>query len=263
MSIFKLAAGIVIFILGFLAVHTIKLFRMYLVLLESRIRFSRFVFAYCRTTLANLVIPFKLGEIYRMTVFSRITKSAGTGIAGVIVDRFFDTMALVLILLPLHILYPSKVSVVSVFLVVFIVLIVFVYATFPSAYRYLNRYIIINRGAGFSMTVLKWLEVLNSGYENIRQLVKGRYALLILMSFASWVLEGGLLYVVAKIIGEYYDASVFSDYITSIMSTTSSMLQSKYILFSIALMAICTLFSGIVYAVVKSGRKDKVSTGVR
>ena len=258
MIVFKLVVGIVLFILWFLVVHTIKMFRMYLVFLESRIRFSRFVFAYCRTTLANLIIPFKLGEIYRMAVFSRILKSAGMGIAGVIVDRFFDTMALVLILLPLHILYPSKVSVVSVFLVVFVVLIVFVYATFPSAYRYLNRYIIINRGAGFSMTVLKWLEVLNLGYEHIRQLVKGRYALLTLMSFASWVLEGGLLYIVAIVMGEHYDAGVFSDYITSIMSTASSELQTRYIILSVAVMALCTLISGIVYGAVRSVRADTV-----
>ncbi len=253
----RLAVGGLIFIIGFLVIHTIKLFRMYLVLLERRIPFHKFVFAYCRTTLVNLIIPFKLGEVYRMAVFSRILGNAGMGIAGVIVDRFFDTMALVIILLPLHILDSSRISVVSVFLVVFVVFVIFIYMTFPSAYRYLNRYIIVHRGAGFSMTVLKWLEVMNSGYEHIRQLIKGRYALLIIMSFGSWVIEGCLLYVVAFMTGEYYDAGVFSDYITSIMSSGGSELMSRYLTMSIVLMAVCTITSGIIYFM-RSRKTDRV-----
>ncbi|MCR5508376.1 MAG: flippase-like domain-containing protein [Lachnospiraceae bacterium] len=246
----KLIAGMAICILWFTIVHTVKLFRMYLILLEKRIRFGRFVFAYCRTTLANLIIPFKLGEIYRMIVFSRLAGGAGMGIGSVIVDRFFDTLALVLILIPLHILYPSGTSAVSVFLAVFVVAIIFVYITFPSAYRYLNRYIIIHRGAGFSMSVLKWLEVLNAGYEHIRQLVRGRYALLVIMSFAAWVLEGGLLYVFALFIGETCDLGVFSEYITSIMSAGRSALQFKYIAFSASVMAVFTAVTGVIWGVI-------------
>lgn len=246
MNVIKIVIGGLICILWFIVVHAAKLFRMYLVLLEQKINFKRFVFAYCRTTLANLIIPFKLGEIYRMIVFSRLTKNAGIGIASVIVDRFFDTLALVLILIPLHVLHPSRISGVSVFLAVFVAVTVFVYMIFPSAYKYLNKYIIMNRESRNSMAVLRWLEVLDSGYEYVRKLVRGRYALMTLLSFGAWVIEGGLLYAIAWIIGAGYDAGVFSDYITSIMSTASNELQTKYILFSIFVMALFTLISGIV-----------------
>ena len=173
-----LLAG-VLCLVWFLAIHTVKMFRMYLVLLESRIEFRRFIFAYCKTTLLNLVIPFKLGEIYRMAVFSRITKSAAVGIASVVVDRFFDTFALVLILIPLHVLDASGISAVSVFLVVFVIFVIFVYVIFPSVYGYLNKYIIINRTSVRSMAVLRWLEILNSAYEYVKRLITGRYALMI------------------------------------------------------------------------------------
>lgn len=240
-------------VLWFLVIHAVKLFRMYLVLVEKKITFIRFVFAYCRTTLLNLIIPFKLGEIYRMVVYSRITGNAGAGIAGVIVDRFFDTLALVLILLPLHVLYPDKISVVSVFLMVFVIVVIFAFAMFPSAYMYLNRYIIINRESRNSMTVLKWLEVLNKGYEYIRNLVYGRYALLTLMSFMAWVLEGGLLFFIARVWGISFNAGDFSDYITSILSTAHSDLQGKYTIFGIVIMIVLTLAS----AVAAFTRKDK------
>ena len=253
-SVVKFFTGGLICILWFAVIHAVKLFRMYLVLMEHKISFKRFVFAYCRTTLANLIIPFKIGEIYRMAVFSRITGKAGIGIAGVIADRFFDTMALVLILLPLHVLYPSGISAVSVFLAVFVAVTIFVYMIFPSAYMNLNRYIIMHRDSKNSMAVLKWLEVLNSGYEYIRRLVRGKYALMLLMSFGAWVLEGGLLFIIAWMFGISYDAGVFSDYITSILSTSHSELQMKYTIFCITVMAVCTIVSGILSALGGSGK---------
>lgn len=245
MNIFKLVAGGTICIIWFLIIHTVKMFRMYLVLLEHRVEFCKFVFAYLRTTLVNLIIPFKIGEIYRMIVYSRMTKNAGIGIAGTLVDRFFDTMALVLILIPLHVLYPDKISAVSVFLAVFVILTVFVYLIFMPAYSYLNKYIIINRDSKNSMTVLRFLEVIRSAYDYVKRLVSGRYALIILMSFAAWVLEGGLLFMIAWIVGVDFNAGVFSDYITSIMSTARNVLQEKYTLFSIVIISICSIASGV------------------
>ena len=246
MGIVWLIAGGILCVVWFLIIHAVKLFRMYLVLVENRIPFTGFVFAYCRTTLLNLVIPFKLGEIYRMFVYGRLTGKAGIGVASVIADRFFDTLALVLILIPLLILHPEKISAVSVFLIVFVTVIIFCFAMFKSAYRYLNRYIIINRESRNSMAVLKFLEILNNGYEYIKKLVYGRYALLTLMSFMAWVLEGGLLLFGAKLLGIAFDAGDFSDYITSILSTSHSELQGKYTVFSIILMCILTLISGMV-----------------
>ncbi len=245
MNTVKLVFIVSLCIIWFLLIHMIKMFRMYLVLLEHRVNFKKFIFAYLRTTLVNLIIPFKLGEVYRMFVYSRMTENAGTGIAGTLVDRFFDTMALVLILIPLHVLYPGKISSVSVFLGVFVIVIIFVYLMFLPAYSYLNKYIIVNRDSRNSMAVLRFLEVLKAAYDYIKRLVTGRYALIALMSFAAWVLEGGLLFVIARLAGVKYDAGVFSDYITSIMSTTHSVLQEKYTIFSIAVIAVCTIISGV------------------
>ena len=252
-----LLAG-VLCLVWFLAIHTVKMFRMYLVLLESRIEFRRFIFAYCRTTLLNLVIPFKLGEIYRMAVFSRITKSAAVGIASVVVDRFFDTFALVLILIPLHVLDASGISAVSVFLVVFVIFVIFVYVIFPSVYGYLNKYIIINRTSVRSMAVLRWLEILNSAYEYVKRLITVRYALMILMSFAAWVLEGGLLFVISRLFDIGFGVSDFSDYITSILSTAYSELQRRYTILSIVLMLILSVITGLMYLAASKRQRKAV-----
>ena len=55
-----------VFLVAFVLVHFAKMLRLYLVLMEHELSFGRFVILYMKTTLINLIIPFKLGEIYRI-----------------------------------------------------------------------------------------------------------------------------------------------------------------------------------------------------
>ena len=235
-------------LLLFFLIHLFKMMRMYLVLIDQKIGFLRFVFAYCRTTLVNLVIPFKLGEIYRIMVFFRLTGSLEIGLLSVIVDRFFDTLGLVLIMLPLQLLYPDTVSSVSVFFVVFLAVIVFIYCIFPPTYRYLNRYIIINRTSPRSMAVLRTLSALRVWYDYVKQLVSGRYAILLLFSLLAWTAEGGLIRILWKLLfGEGFEARVFCDYIASILySGKTTLIQQPYTEHCIVMMGAFTILSGIV-----------------
>ncbi|MBQ7563715.1 MAG: hypothetical protein IJT16_06970 [Lachnospiraceae bacterium] len=243
--------GVLPILLLYLLIHLFKMMRMYLVLIDQKIGFLRFVFAYCRTTLVNLAIPFKLGEVYRVAVFYRLSKSMEVGLLSVIVDRFFDTLGLVLIMLPLQLLYPDTVSSVSVFFVVFLAVIVFIYCIFPPTYRYLNRYIIINRGSPRSMAVLRSLSTLKVWYTYVKQLVSGRYAILLLMSLAAWAAEGGLIAILWRLLfGEGFEARVFCDYIASILNSAKAaktIIQKPYSDLCIALMLFFTILSGLLY----------------
>ncbi len=49
-----------LFLIGFFAVHALKMMRFYLVLLEQKLSVRDFVFLYIKTTFVNLLIPFKL-----------------------------------------------------------------------------------------------------------------------------------------------------------------------------------------------------------
>ena len=87
-------------LIAFCMVHAIKMMRMYLIIMDQKVSFDRYVPAYLRTTLVNLIVPYKLGEISRIGVFYRISGGFKTGFFSVLIDRFFDTLALVMILLP-------------------------------------------------------------------------------------------------------------------------------------------------------------------
>ena len=242
-----LLTGIIILVL-FLLIHAFKLMRMYLVLIDTRIEFKRFVFAYFRTTLVNLLIPFKLGEVYRVFVFYRLCGNFATGFLSVVVDRFFDTLALVFVMLPFQILYPDTLSFVSVMLAVFLAVIVFAYMIFPPTYRYLNKYIILNRVSPRSMAVLKLLNGLKVWYEYVKSLIAGRYALLLLMSFGAWFFEG-LLFRLLSVFYPYsaFDARGFCEYITSLLSSVPKTLEQRaYGRMCIILTLILTVISAVI-----------------
>lgn len=252
-SIFKIIILFLLCLAGFVFVHAVKMMRMYLIVMEQHIPFKRFVPAYLRTTLVNLIIPYKLGEVYRIGVFARITKSFNVGFFSVLVDRFFDTLALIVILLPLKLLSGKAVSGPVIMLTVFLLVVMFAYFMFPSAYGYLNHYIITSRTSGKSMAALKGLEVVHEWFLYVKKLVSGRYGLLFLFSMASWILELLVLTGLAYICGIDFSADMFGDYITSILSTQSTAINGVYTVYAIVIIAIATVIFTTMYL---TGKKE-------
>lgn len=241
---------IIALLLGFLLVHIIKLMRLYLILIDRKIPFERFVPAYLRTTFVNLIIPFKLGEIYRIGVFYKIAGDFKTGFFSVVVDRFFDTLAIIMILLPYQLMISRTITLPAILLSVFIVVIVIAYMIFPSSYRFLNGYIITSKNSSRSLAVLKGLEVVNEWYEYVRMLVIGRYGLIVLLSLAAWILEISVLAGVEKLCGLSFSVADFGAYIESIISGATYNKGALYSSASIIVIGIATIISLIVYIAV-------------
>ena len=240
---------------GFLCVHLIKMMRMYLIVMDRKISFDGFVPAYLRTTLVNLVVPYKLGEIYRIAVFYRISGGFKTGFFSVLTDRFFDTMALVLILLPYQLFISRTVTVPTIMLTVFLAVVLMAYVVFPPSYEFLNRYIITQRTSKRSMAALNVLECVNGWYEYVRDLVKGRYGILLLFSFAAWILEIAVLAGFSKICGRNFTVADFGAYIESIVSGGGYEPGKRYTLTGAVIMAALTVVFTVIYLIRR--RKEK------
>lgn len=240
-DLFRLPVILILFLL----VHAFKAMRLYLILIDEKIPFKRFLLLYSGTTLVNLVVPFKLGEFFRIFVFIRATGDKKIGFLSVLLDRFFDTVALVLILLPYELLRGDTVSSSTLLLAVFIVVLVFMYISFSSFYIYLNRYIIMNRSSRGAMGSLKFLEFLKSGKDYVTRLIHGRYPLLIICSFVAWLTECGILHLLS---GRYKlnESNDISSYIQSIISFDRTELMSRYVTYGIVMMTICTAVTFII-----------------
>lgn len=226
----------------FLAVHAAKMIRLYLVLMEHKIGFGRFLLLYCKTTFVNFIIPFKLGEIYRIFAIGKDTGVWQVGILSVLIDRFFDIAALLLVLLPLDIVFFKEISLITWIFLAVILIIAGIYLSIEPTYRYLNKYIIKEKSSGRSMAVLKGLDVVNDWYEFTKNLVQGRFALIFLSSFAGWIFEILALKALAGLLAVPFGIGSFSEYIKSLFMAGESSIAKNYtvlgagvfLLFSIA-----------------------------
>ncbi len=236
-----------LFLIGFVVVHLAKMMRLYLILLEQKIEFKRFVLTYLKTTFVNLLIPFKLGEVYRIFCFSRETKVFQIGLFSVAVDRFFDTVALLVLLIPYEVVITGEVTWVTGALTILAVLAVFIFVVFPGIYTYLNRYIIMHKTSGRSMAALRGLEVAKTWYDYVRNLIAGRYALIILLSCAAWIVEVGALWCLSSMRNITFGAATFSEYIAAIFLSGDSKLLTAYTWISATAMGVLTVVGYILY----------------
>ena len=142
----------------FMLVHLTKMARLYLVLMEHKISLQRFLLLYCKTTFVNLVIPYKIGELYRVYKIERETKHWQVGILSVVIDRFFDVLALFFILLAIDIYEKRQLSAITVVFFICLMLISVAYMVIQPTYNYLNKYLIVHKQSARSMITLKGLE---------------------------------------------------------------------------------------------------------
>lgn len=244
----KILTGFIV-LTGFICVHLIKMMRMYLIVMDQKVSFDRFVPAYLRTTFVNLIIPYKLGELYRIGVFYRISGGFRTGFFSVLIDRFFDTLALVAILLPYQLLIAGRVTVPTILLSAFVVIVLIAYRVFRPSYVFLNRYIITSRQSKRSLMALSALEVVNGWYEYVRNLVTGRYGILFLFSLAAWMLEMVVLSGFARLCGRGFSVADFGEYIESIVSGGSLGIKTMYTTASAAVILVLTVVFTLRYLI--------------
>lgn len=218
----------------FILVHLAKMARLYLVLMEHKINLRSFVLLYCKTTFINLIIPFKIGELYRIYKIKKETKLWQVGVLSVVIDRFFDILALFLILLPVDIYYKTQISSVTGFFFVLLALITIVYMVVLPTYKYLNKYIIMHKQSNRSMLALKGLEYAKEWYDFSTNLIRGRFALITLSSLVGWISEVFLLKAFAMFLAnmgqmtETFGIKNFPDYVASIFLGGGNSLTTKY-----------------------------------
>ncbi len=243
---FLAAAGI-----GFLIVHLVKMMRLYLVLMEHKIGMFQFVRLYLSTTFVNLVVPFKLGEVFRIFSIYRTTKLWQVGILSVLVDRFFDLFALLCVLLPFDLLKGEGISVITGVLFVVLVVISLLYFFFPSTYLYLNRYIIRYKTSKRSLLLLRGLEITKNWYEYAKNLMQGRFPLIIATSFVGWVAEVVTLSFLSKSQNISFSAQDFATYMSAIFIQNNNPILKTYTLYGAIVIGTVTVVAFTIYLIMQ------------
>lgn len=255
-NIFAINNKIVILIVGvliFCGIHILKLLRFYLILLEEKLDFKRFIRIYIKTAFVNITLPLKSGEIFRFYCYSNETNNYKIGFLSILVERFLDTCALLLFILPYEIFCRHQLSRITIILFIFILLGFVVYNVFYPIYKYINRFLILNVTSKKSLKVLKLLEKQNEWYLYSKKLIKGRFTLVFLLSFLAWALEYLFTYFVSKALELQFSLQTFNIYIDSGFLGKPDKVLSIYTLLGAVVFGIVML---IVYAINLKNRGD-------
>jgi len=235
-------ANIFTVLLFFAGAHFFKFSRFYLVLMEERkLSFFDIFFLYVRTTLVNLIIPFKLGELYRVAAVKHMSGSFKTGILLVVIDRFFDTLALLTLTLPFGLIFLHEADPVLVLLFSTLIFLFVCFRFFAPSFSYVNRFLITTKKSGRALMLLDILDKADEWYRYLRRLIRGRSPLVFLSSLLGWIIEFGALKFFAGTLGTRYDIKAFIRYINSLLSGGTGNIGKAYNFMGIAVFAVMTV----------------------
>lgn len=243
---------ITIFSILFCLIHVVKLLRFYLIIMENRRNIGklRFIKLYIKTTFVNILLPFKIGEIFRMYCFSEALCNYKVGILSIIIERFFDTCAILLFMIPIEILTDYRVSYLSCFLVFFILLVFCTYRLFEGVYSYLNHFFLFHMDGKKSLKYLKCLEKANDCYTYVKHLVFGRISVIFGLSICSWGIEAIMFWQISKLLFCKFSLKDFSTYMITSFGFKMNDISIMYIINGSIIFGIVMFF---IYIVIKFG----------
>lgn len=224
-------------------VYVFKGLRMYLILMEQNIRFARYLPLFLKTTLISIVLPYKLGEVFRAYCFSYAVGSLSCGVISVLVDRFFDTVPLIAFALFLRFGAGGEnmlLTPVFLFLLLFLAFSALFYLAYPSTSHYLNRFLLTRTNNSKSVYFLFLLDTLDEWYRYCVALVQGRAIILLVLSFFAWATEYVALYCTARAYGGRFAVTDFTVYLNQILVGTADFPANLYTGIGLLLLTVAT-----------------------
>lgn len=245
---------ILVVIVTVFVVHAIKAGRLYLALYGLEISFVRYLKVYCKVTLVSVVMPFKLGEFFRMYCYGKMRGNVLKGIVIVLLDRFIDTLALVTMILFVWIFKGGHITLFMYMLLIFLVFIMLVYLVFPGIYKFWKHYILGARATDRKLSALKILKVLNRIYEEINDISRGRGIILYFMSLIAWSVEIGNVVLQKGMFNNGDINQMILNYLVSTMESARTAELKQFVFVSVVMMIL--LYTITKFIEMLSGRKN-------
>lgn len=87
------ASAVVLYVLS----HVLRFVRLRVLLIEMRLGFRHLLWTHFETAWVGALLPFRLGELFRVIRLSEVTESWRDGVAAYVVEKFFDGAFLLVI----------------------------------------------------------------------------------------------------------------------------------------------------------------------
>ncbi|KOP66252.1 hypothetical protein AMS62_14110 [Bacillus sp. FJAT-18019] len=182
---------IVVFLLLYVSSHVLRIVRLFTLMIEKKVSLRDLFAIYFLTSWVNLFLPYKTGEIFRVFGFGSISGSLRKGIVVIWIERFFDALVLLFLIIP-YLIYsksPLVVMPIVLVLILFVLFTIFFFLEFPFSKKYLNKFIISHSKTRKGVRILKATQIIENIYEDMKALIRGRVSLILFISLMIWFLE--------------------------------------------------------------------------
>mgnify|MGYP005792901253 FL=1 len=244
---------IAIIIIVFLLIHLLRMFRLYILLVEEKMPIKEFIKLYMKTTIVNTVIPFKLGEFYKMICYGKKLKSYSAGISLVWIDRFFDSVILIILVIVASAF--KMISPIYVILSLFILFSILIYLTFENTYKYFNLLVLEKGKSKRSKIYLEIIDETKKIYKKAKNMIKYRSVPVIFLSALIWGFEYLIAYLtIEQLFNMDFSLSIFTNYINDVFI----IFNTKYVNIAEFNIGIMLIIFAVVYIVIRCReRKNK------
>ena len=219
-------------------VYSLKSFRFYFLFAGEGIGFLKYIRVFSITTLVNIIVPFKFGEIFRIVRFGHLSKNYLKGMAIVLLDRFVDTVSLLMIFASISILFKNRLGWIFFFLVIICVFLALCFFVLPGLIEFWNGYFITSRSSIRHLRCLSFLKRMEKIYIEIKRLIEGRFFLLFTISLLSWSVELCSIFLCRSFF-EFSDENMFAAYLSAALTGNKFEPLTNFIIASIMFLS-CT-----------------------
>lgn len=228
--------SIIVFIVLVVVVHILKSVRLYLALYYSELKWSDFLKVYCKVTPVSVVLPFKIGDIFRMYCYGQLIGNILRGAVITMLDRFIDTAALVTVIILAWFLAGGKMDLLVYLFVIFLIIIYVIYFVYPGIARIWRNSLLKSNATKSRIAILGVLKKFDDIYKEIDGVTKGRGIILYILSILAWGIEIGSLYIISTINNaKQIDNDIF-EYLRAALRGNKSPELRRFIMVTIVLL---------------------------
>ncbi|MGY8523764.1 lysylphosphatidylglycerol synthase domain-containing protein [Paracidovorax citrulli] len=191
-------------ILAYLGAHMLRALRLAIIAGGHEISLRRLTSVHFATAGVSLLLPFKLGEVYRIFELSQVAGGLRRAVQTVWMERAFDVAALVVMMLVVAVAPMGAAAVfapLSAAAALFIVLTVITFVVLPGNLRTLSLFVIRRYRSERAVTALRALDGALRFVESGRQLLRNKQGVVGAVSAFIWALEVASFGLVVAAIG--------------------------------------------------------------
>lgn len=220
-------------------INFIKAFRFYFVLSGNISSIWEYIKQYCKTIPVNVVVPFKLGEVFRVYCYGYQMKNYFAGIIYVLIDRFFDTLALISVILAASLVTQIQFNWLVYLLFLFMFFVAAAYILMPRICMYWKKYLLHEQATKRGNECLAFIVSLEKICDTISQALRGRGVIVYALSILAWLIEICGVLLLNKIDGGSVQVANIINYLSSALGIGNSD-NLQYFVLGTVVMLLCT-----------------------